>query len=367
MRNRNNVAPVRALPLPALCPNCSQHELNTDTFNICPVVARPAAPLPEQRTGSWGASPNLSRKAFWEVFTDYEVIKDADGTFLALPIDVFNTFSRQQQDAMAAAVEETARKRRAAAGRRPSAATRLRGVLAKAGADGTVDARELLLVLALFCKGGPTEQLQLCFDIFDADGDKVMDLGEMFQFFKSLLGGCCRVGLIPKVPPDEEILRVATDAFSKADLDGGGDLSCQEWTVWAKGNLLAKNLLETFTTARKRVAKRRGGRSRTLMTLRRRTSGDQVASIDDDLRARVERAGTAYDACRKVLALLQRDKKFSIEHVKLLQWKFRNKAAAGGSGGGLSQEQFRELMTSEYSQLRGHERDVDGLFEAFDK
>ena len=79
----------------------------------------------------------LSRRQFWEVFTDFEVVCGRE--WLSLPLDHFYLFQDHADDE-------------------------------------TVDAVEVLMVLALFCRADPEDALTFCFDVFDGDGSKIMEL-----------------------------------------------------------------------------------------------------------------------------------------------------------------------------------------------
>jgi len=78
----------------------------------------------------------LSRKQFWEAFTDHGVQSGRE--WLSLPLEHFYVFVDT-----------------------PDAEH--------------VDAVEVLMVLALFCESRPSEALAFCFDVFDADQSSTMD------------------------------------------------------------------------------------------------------------------------------------------------------------------------------------------------
>lgn len=84
-----------------------------------------------------GRCISLSRRQFWEVFTDFEVVCGRE--WLSLPLDHFYLF--QDHDG-----------------------------------DERVDAVEVLMVLALFCRADPEDALTFCFEVFDGDGSNIMEL-----------------------------------------------------------------------------------------------------------------------------------------------------------------------------------------------
>lgn len=71
----------------------------------------------------------LTRREFWDVFTDYTVLKG--DAWLSLPLSVFNVFDD--------------------------------------GGTGTVDALEVFLMMSLFSDGAMDEALHFCFTVFDTD------------------------------------------------------------------------------------------------------------------------------------------------------------------------------------------------------
>lgn len=92
-----------------------------------------------ERLRERGGERYLTRREFWEAFTDYDAV--TDGEFLALPQDAFGMFAFKARPGTAAA---------------------------RAGNGDVVDSIEVLLALTLFCQGDASSQLRLCFEIFDA-------------------------------------------------------------------------------------------------------------------------------------------------------------------------------------------------------
>ena len=108
---------------------------------------------PAKRNGS---GITISRRQFWEVFTDYSQIRGTlalaaahrlhvgradrswrtDQRFLALPIEYYDHFAPR---------------------------------------DGELEVKQLLLLMALFCNATLSDQLSWMFDVFDTDGDGSMN------------------------------------------------------------------------------------------------------------------------------------------------------------------------------------------------
>ena len=95
----------------------------------------------------------ITRREFWDVFTDYTTLKD--DSWLSLPLSVFTIFDDEN--------------------------------------EGTVDVLEVFLMLALFADGDMNEQLRFCFTMFDTDHSGNISLDEMEHFFHVLCRGSYKV------------------------------------------------------------------------------------------------------------------------------------------------------------------------------
>lgn len=226
----------------------------------------------------------LQRREYCEAFVDYDIVLDT-GEFLCLPPETFRIFADDDGEA------------------------------------DLVDSREVLIALSLFCKGAPASQLELAFRVFDTNNDGDMDLQEMCVFFASLCRACHKVGALPVLPSDHEIVTSATQAFEHADLDGGGSLDRREFVVWAKGNVLSRNLLSSFTKLRRKQQKNpETGERRTAMSLKALMKADDDddggTEVDQELQARIDRSNRANEACRHVIELLQKERKFTLKNVE---------------------------------------------------
>ena len=133
-------------------------------------------------------------------FSDYTKLRGATAegaapTFLSLPMSVFNVFAQGKPMA---------------------------------------NATQVLLMLALFCRGTRPQQLNLAFDIFDFDKSGGLDLNEMIAFLVCLVSaiagtasqramsltgamfcqvnGAYKIGLVERRPPFRQYVSVAWSA-----------------------------------------------------------------------------------------------------------------------------------------------------------
>ena len=88
----------------------------------------------------------LTRREFWDVFTDYTVLHG--DSWLSLPLYVFSMFDNTD--------------------------------------SGTIDVLEVFLMVALFSEGEMEDQLRFCFKVFDTDHSGSITIDEMLHFFQVL-------------------------------------------------------------------------------------------------------------------------------------------------------------------------------------
>ena len=124
-----------------------------------------------------GLNVYMTRKQFWECFTDYSVIRQ--GQFLSVPLKLFDVFSAPEH-------------------------------------KGLVNVVEVLLILALHCTGDVKDQLMFCFELFDDDNSDSMDVEEMTNFLWVLASAGNKVGkrlpgFLLCVPPDMQHPAVCND------------------------------------------------------------------------------------------------------------------------------------------------------------
>jgi len=131
--------------------------------------------------------------------------------------------------------------------------------------NGTVDAGEVVVALNVLCSGSKQERLQVCFDVFDADGSGHLDSEELHDFIHTtLLRGLHLVeALFGKYLPESDgsadagpevvlfsladfgaIEQAAMRALEEADSDGDGQVDRAEFEAWAGSHPLLKQLLD---------------------------------------------------------------------------------------------------------------------------
>lgn len=269
----------------------------------------------------------LTRRQFWEVFTDYTRIVDAD--FLTLPMTHFDRFAKCS------------------------------------GKDQQVRCLSLLLVLTLFCTGETNDQLYHCFHLFDTDGGGTLDMAEMIEFMRFLCTAAVTVNILATTPSSHEIVRIANEMFALADVDGDGTITAREFVSWARSHMMSQRLLTAFKDARE-DEKRKGNKR--IKNVNGETSPVKEVpkighkTMEQIAAERVHRANLSMIASKKVLSSLSSESGFSIRELRTLRKKFLTEAGAHGA---ITKERFKNLMCKEYPVLRGT-TSVDRLFEAFD-
>lgn len=92
--------------------------------------------------------------------------------------------------------------------------------------DGTIDFREFICGLSVFCeKGTIDEKLKFSFRIYDFDGDGCISRDELYQLLKaSLVENSLGI-------PEEQLSSLVDATFAEADTDGDGKISFEEYRV----------------------------------------------------------------------------------------------------------------------------------------
>ena len=103
---------------------------------------------------------SLSRREFWETFTNYNRI--VCGEFLSLPVGLFNFFDINGKE--------------------------------------KVHALEVFVVLAIHCAGNVTDKIEYCFKLFDFDNSNTISQTEMVMLCRSLTRGLAAIGGISDIP-----------------------------------------------------------------------------------------------------------------------------------------------------------------------
>eukprot|EP01013_Petalomonas_cantuscygni_P017737 TRINITY_DN34971_c0_g1_i1.p1 TRINITY_DN34971_c0_g1~~TRINITY_DN34971_c0_g1_i1.p1 ORF type:complete len:214 (-),score=53.66 TRINITY_DN34971_c0_g1_i1:788-1429(-) len=97
--------------------------------------------------------------------------------------------------------------------------------------SGTIDFREFLVGLAILCdRSSREEKLKFCFRMYDLDGDGFITRDELLKIVESCLFQNALV--LPK----DVLSRVVEATFSKADADGDGRITEQEFESYVIRN-----------------------------------------------------------------------------------------------------------------------------------
>lgn len=127
--------------------------------------------------------------------------------------------------------------------------------------DHSITTAEALLGLSLFCPGGGDVRAKLIFDIFDADGNGVLDRDEMHNMLRTVglrgvhmienlfdpyLGGKDEGVAVTfeAVRHYDEIERDAELALARADVDDDGTVSRSEFEAWVSEHAIMRQFIE---------------------------------------------------------------------------------------------------------------------------
>lgn len=285
--------------------------------------------------------------------------------FVQLSLDVFDTFRVDVDDDDCSSASGTGgpsgpQRRRSSLimrGRRPSqvevrslAREAARVARDPAPRGPLVDGLEVLLMLALFCKGEVSEQLQLCFKMFDADDNDVMDQQEMLHFLTVLGSGSYKMRVIPLEPPQREVLRLARQMFKAANVhEVEGGVCAADFVRWARENVVSTAIMDS------------------VKALRLAAAPEHERFLSEKLeRLRQKRAAT-----KSMMAGLTKTTNFNVAELKFLRKAFARKLGVkpedlNSDEVTLTQEQFIDVMKSEYPAFADDESTARLLFGAFD-
>ncbi|KAL0480677.1 serine/threonine-protein phosphatase 2B regulatory subunit [Acrasis kona] len=91
--------------------------------------------------------------------------------------------------------------------------------------DGTIDFREFICGLSVFCeKGTIDEKLKFSFRIYDFDNDGCIDKEELFKLLEAIVQNSLGI-------PQEQLHSLVDATFAEADTDGDGKISFEEYRV----------------------------------------------------------------------------------------------------------------------------------------
>ncbi len=78
------------------------------------------------------------------------------------------------------------------------------------------------------------EKIEFCFKLFDLNKSGSLTFDEMELLISTTVRSIEVLGAIHRVVTVEEMGSVVAQAFAKADGDGGGSITLQEFNKWAK-------------------------------------------------------------------------------------------------------------------------------------
>ena len=168
------------------------------------------------------ADLSLTKREFWETFTDYATI--VEGQFLNLPMEQYAIFDPENKQ--------------------------------------SVYALEVFATLALFCNGELPAKLKFIFVMFDFDKSDGISRDEMVMMLRCVTRALYRIGLTESFPEYEELEILANEMFSEASPLGGEEeageageageanssreASLEEISEWATNHISANDILSRF-------------------------------------------------------------------------------------------------------------------------
>lgn len=102
--------------------------------------------------------------------------------------------------------------------------------------NGLVDQAELIAGLSVLCGGSAESKMRTAFQMFDTNGDGFIDMEEMKAYltsvFKVIFETSPDMQDSVGVTPEEMALAMTIQSFGDADVDGDGRLSVDEFYTW---------------------------------------------------------------------------------------------------------------------------------------
>jgi len=163
--------------------------------------------LQTERSNRECADLSLTKREFWETFTDYGTI--VEGQFLNLPMEQYALFDPENKQ--------------------------------------SVYALEVFATLALFCNGELPEKLGFIFVMFDFDKSKGISRDEMVMMLRCVTRAMYRVGLTASFPEYEELETLADEMFSEANGGSEHEATVDEILLWASEHIAANDIVSRFS------------------------------------------------------------------------------------------------------------------------
>jgi WD40 repeat protein/Ca2+-binding EF-hand superfamily protein len=117
--------------------------------------------------------------------------------------------------------------------------------------DGRLDGLELLGGIALCCQATFEEKAQFCFELYDFNLNSSLSKREMIMMMiASICGMISLTGGDEDAEPELEVFEhLAEEAFQRADRDNSGDISFNEFVLWARSNRDLMSVLDSLSKA----------------------------------------------------------------------------------------------------------------------
>eukprot|EP01033_Poteriospumella_lacustris_P007987 gene7987-5748_t len=114
--------------------------------------------------------------------------------------------------------------------------------------DGRIDGLEFLGGLALCCNASFEDKARFCFELFDFNLNSLLSQKELaMMMLSSICGMNILIGGSEDLEPSiEEIDKIAEEALNRADKNGDGQVSYEEFVFWARSNRDLMAGLETL-------------------------------------------------------------------------------------------------------------------------
>lgn len=380
------------------------------------------------------ANLRLCQREFLDAFTDYTRVR-ADGTWLGLPMEVFELFAEFDSGSFDGALVRdpktsypprhnphagmSGRPAQIAGGtalttgvrslieaRPPHAAGASSSQLPPVGAGATiaaplttpaqarilkeandvaellvhidesdrpksVNALEILLMMALLCDAGVEHSLGWVFTIFDTDENGTMSKSELLMLMRVLTAAAYKLRFIDRPATEDDIEEMGDSCFFAADADDNYELSRSEFVVWARTQHQSRKLLARFR-GDPRVVERDKKRMRAAvlglqdMAVQLATPADLAAASPSvaAANARAHRTGRreamsranqrriaqrAERETRKLLVSLELQTNFNFDELDRLRRIFAAEVDQAGRGvPELRRNKFKSIMMREY-------------------
>ena len=115
--------------------------------------------------------------------------------------------------------------------------------------DGRIDGLEFLGGVALCCRGTFEEKAKFAFELYDFNLNAALSATEICMLMQSSVCGMLVLtgGTEDEEPDVEQFEQLAKDALSRADTDGSGQVTYDEFVEWARSNVQIMSTIEVLS------------------------------------------------------------------------------------------------------------------------